>query len=58
MAMRLERENVMILEHKLISEAALDTCDKEDAERMIGYIEGISDMAQAVMEAIITLKNS
>ena len=52
MAMRLTRENVNILETRMIGEIAYWEGDGKDAEKTLAYIAGLHDMAEAVRKAI------
>jgi len=52
MEMRLEIENVRYLEHQILN--GLEYWEPEDktAEKMLTYISGVIDMADAVIKAI------
>lgn len=50
--MRLECENVRIIEHDMIHELGYWEMDGKDAEKLLTYIAGIHGMAEAVMKAI------
>lgn len=52
MAMRLDCENVRIIEHDMINELDYWEMDGKDAEKLLTYIAGIHGMAEAVMKAI------
>lgn len=52
MAMRLDCENVRIIEHDMIHNLEYWEQDGKDAEKTLTYIAGIHDMANAVMKVI------
>ena len=55
MAMRLEKENVRLILGTILDECELWEREGKDAEKMLCYIAGVKDMANAVMEAIVAL---
>ena len=55
MAMRLEKENVRIIFEQLIDETDLWGREGKEAEKILCYISGLRDMANAVMDAIVKL---
>ena len=52
MAMRLETENVRFIEQQLMDDMELYGAEGKDAERLVQYIAGMHDMANAVIRAI------
>lgn len=52
MAMKLTTGNVNILEAKMLDELSYWENENKDAEKMLAYIAGIHDMANAVRKAI------
>ena len=52
MAMRLEKENVRILLGQILNDMSYWERDGKEAEKQLCYIAGITDMANAVMNAI------
>ena len=50
--MRLEKENVRILLINLITDVEMWNHEGTDAEKRLCYISGLTDMANAVIEAI------
>lgn len=56
MAMRLESENVRIIEGEILDECDLWAHEGKDAERMLAYISGVREMAAAVIKAIKELE--
>jgi hypothetical protein len=55
MAMKLERENVRIIFDQLIDDVDLWGREGTEAEKVLCYISGLRDMANAVMDAILKL---
>ena len=55
MAMRLERENVRIIFNQLLDDVDMWCIEGTEAEKVLCYISGMKDMADAVMEAIVKL---
>ena len=55
MAMKLETENVRMIFDKLLDEVDLWGREEKEAEKMLCYISGLKDMANAVMDAIVAL---
>ena len=55
MAMRLEKENVRIIFEQLMDETDLWGREGKEAEKILCYISGLRDMANAVMDAIVKL---
>lgn len=55
MAMRLERENVRIILMDLITDVEMWDHEGAEAEKRLCYISGLTDMANAVMDAIVEL---
>lgn len=53
--MKLEKENVRIILGQILDECELWACSGEDAVKMLSYINGVRDMANAVMDAIDAL---
>lgn len=52
MAMRLEKENVRIILGKMLNDCGYWELEGKDAEKLLTYIAGMTDMANAVMKAI------
>lgn len=52
MAMRLTTENVNILETRMLDEIAYWEDEGKSAEKVLTYIAGLHDMAEAVRKAI------
>lgn len=52
MAMKLEKENVRIIFNNLLNETDLWEREGKEAEKILCYISGLQDMANAVMDAI------
>ena len=52
MAMRLEKENVRIILMNMIGEVEMWDHADNDAEKRLCYIAGLTDMANAVIDAI------
>ena len=52
MAMRLEKENVRIILMNMISDVEMWDHEGTEAEKRLCYISGLTDMANAVIEAI------
>jgi hypothetical protein len=52
MAMRLEKENVRIILFNMLDEVEMWNHTDNDAEKRLCYIAGLTDMANAVIEAI------
>jgi hypothetical protein len=52
MAMKLEKENVRIILGKMLDECGYWELEGKDAEKLLCYISGMHDMANAVMKAI------
>lgn len=52
MAMRLTTENVNILETRMLDEIAYWEDEGKSAEKVLAYIAGLHDMAEAVRKAI------
>ena len=52
MAMRLEKENVRIILGNLLDDCGFWEFEGKDAEKLLAYIAGITDMANAVMAVI------
>ena len=55
MAMRLEKENVRIILVNLITDVEMWDSEGTEAEKRLCYISGLTDMANAVMDAIVQL---
>ena len=55
MAMRLERENVRMIFDQLLDDVDMWGREGTEAEKVLCYISGMKDMADAVMEAIVKL---
>lgn len=55
--MKITRDNIFILEHEIISEiCAWESTSGTDAEKMLFYIKGINDMAEAVVKRMKDLE--
>lgn len=54
-AMRLTVENVLRLEHQALQELCLPDVPDEMAVRMLGYIDGVHEMAELVKQMIVDL---
>ena len=52
MAIRLEKENVRIALCKLLDDCGLWEFEGKDAEKLLTYIAGLTDMANEIMAAI------
>ena len=52
MAMKLTTENVTYLESQMLDELGFWEHEGKDAEKLLAYIAGIHDMANAVRKAI------
>ena len=52
MAMKLEKENVRIVKEKLLYDCGYWEFEGKDAEKLLTYIAGVNDMADAVIKAI------
>ena len=52
MAMRLETENVRIIEANILDDLEMYGLEGKEAEKQLAYIAGIRVMANAVIEAI------
>ncbi len=52
MAMRLESENVRYLEEQLLNECDFWAHEGKDAEKLLAYIDGVREMAAAVIKQI------
>ena len=52
MAMRFEKENVRIILFNMLGEVEMWNHTDNDAEKRLCYIAGLTDMANAVIEAI------
>lgn len=52
MAIKLTTENVNILEAKILDEISYWESESKDAEKLLVYIAGVHDMANAVRKAI------
>lgn len=52
MAIKLTTENVNILEAKMLDELCYWEYESKDAEKLLVYIAGVHDMANAVRKAI------
>lgn len=52
MAMRLEKENVRIILMNMISDVEMWGHEDKEAEKRLCYISGLTDMANAVIDAI------
>lgn len=52
MAMRLEKENVRIILMNMISDVDMWDHEDKEAEKRLCYISGLTDMANAVIDAI------
>lgn len=52
MAMKLTKENVRIILGNILDECDLWDREDKEAEKMLSYIQGVKDMANAVIEAI------
>lgn len=52
MAMRLEKENVRIILVNLIADVEMWDNEGTEAEKRLCYISGLTDMANAVIDAI------
>lgn len=55
MAIKLERENVRMIFNNLMDDVDLWGREGKEAEKILCYISGLKDMADAVMEAIVKL---
>lgn len=55
MAMKLEKENVRIILGQILDECELWDRTGNDASKMLCYVAGVRDMANAVMDAIDAL---
>lgn len=52
MAMKIEKENVRIILGKMLDECSYWEHEGKDAGKLLCYIAGMTDMANAVMRAI------
>lgn len=52
MAMKLTAENVRIIEQQILDDLEMWGAEEKEAERLVQYICGVHDMANAVMRAI------
>lgn len=52
MAMKLTTENVRIIERKILDDLEMWGAEGKEAERLVQYICGVNDMANAVIRAI------
>ena len=52
MAMKLTTENVRIIEQNILNDLEMWGAEDKEAERLVQYICGIHDMANAVIRAI------
>lgn len=52
MAMRFEKENVRIILGEMLDDCGYWEFEGKDAEKLLCYIAGMTDMANAVMKAI------
>ena len=50
--MKFTEDNVLRVEHELIQGQIIMECPKELKEDLLAYIAGVSDMAQAIIEAM------
>lgn len=57
MEMRLTKENVLMIEHKILNDTCIwDLGNAEQERQVLFYIEGVRTMAEEVMKAIEELK--
>lgn len=54
--MKLEKENVLFIEHEIIGNMDLFAYEGKEAEKSLAYIAGLNDMAKAVIKAINELE--
>lgn len=54
--MKFTEDNVLRVEHTLISNQLIWECPKEDCEKLLMYIAGVNDMANEVIEAMRVIK--
>lgn len=54
--MKLRVENVRIIEKQMLDELDLYGAEGKDAEKLVNYISGVQDMANAVIQAIHDLE--
>ena len=52
MAMRLETENVLIIQNNILDDLEMYELEGKEAEKQLAYIAGIRVMANAVIDAI------
>ena len=54
--MKFTEDNVLRVEHTLISNQIIWECPKDDCEKLLMYIAGVNDMANEVIEAMREIK--
>ena len=52
MAFRLSGESVRMIEHEILDDMDYWGVENKDAEKMLAYISGVHNMANAVIKAI------
>lgn len=55
--MKITKDNILIVEHKLFADMCLWEVTGEQKDKVLGYIQGIHDMADAVIKMIEEVRN-